>query len=297
VAALELKWDFRLTAGVTSSPVVANGFVYATSWNGFLYALDPDDGTVVWSLNTGSAGILGVQSTPLVVTPSGDVCIGDSASHVWCRDGAGGTAIWDKQVGNIAVDHIWSGLATANGRLFVSIASHSDQPCTQGRLVALDLADGADLWTLQTVPDEICDTDTGIACTDDSDCPSGGSCISAVGGGVTATVSFDPTGNFVYMNTVGCYTFPSVGDSDSIFKIAAATGDVIWKTRVDAPEQFGFCSNNSAVDCGTDADCVAPIPTLPAWGAFVLAALLLLTAAAMRGRVVRVAARRGTGAP
>ncbi len=262
VAQLQLKWDFPLANGtVSASPVVANGLVYAGAWNGIMYALDPDDGSVVWSFDTGSGGI-GIQSTALVTPnlngdPAPDVCFGDSSAHVWCRDGLDGSAIWDKLVGNPAVDHIWSGLATASGRLFVSVASHSDNPCTQGRLVALDLATGADLWTLQTVPDMICDTDTAIECTDDSDCPAGGTCVEALGAGVTATVSTNPAGSAVYMNTVGCFTFPSVGDSDSMFKIDAATGGVVWKTRVDPPEQFGSCSNDASIDCGTDADCGA----------------------------------------
>ncbi len=42
VADLALKWDFPLTAGVTGTPVLANGLLYAASWNGFVYALDPD---------------------------------------------------------------------------------------------------------------------------------------------------------------------------------------------------------------------------------------------------------------
>ena len=254
VATLQVKWDFPLGAGVTSQPIVANGLLYVTSWNGFLYALDPDDGSIVWSFNTGSSGVLGVQSTPLI-TPGGDVCIGDSLAHVWCRDGVTGAPIWDKVVGNPVVDHVWSGLAAADGRLFVSIASHSDVPCTQGRLKALDLATGGDLWELETVPDMICTTDTSVTCGADSDCPAGGSCIPGLGGGVTATVSFDPAGTKVYMNTVGCYTYPSIGDSDTIFKLDAATGAVDWKTRVDAPEQFGACLDDPSIDCGTDADC------------------------------------------
>jgi outer membrane protein assembly factor BamB len=72
---------------------------------------------------------------------------------------------------------------------------------------------------------------------------------------VTSTPAVDPTGAYVYMNTVGCYTFPSVGDSDSVFKLDAATGMVLWKNRVDEPEQFGLCENDGSVDCGTDADC------------------------------------------
>jgi hypothetical protein len=57
------------------------------------------------------------------------------------------------------------------------------------------------------------------------------------------------------MNTVGCYTFPSIGDSDSMFKVDASTGDVEWKQRVSQPEQFGTCQNDTSIDCGLDADC------------------------------------------
>ena len=121
--------------------------------------------------------------------------------------------------------------------------------------MALDLDTGAVLWTHENIPDKICTTDTAIACTTDGDCPDSGTCVMARGAGVTATVATDPTGAFVYMNTVGCYTFPSVGDSDSIFKMDAATGAVIWKARVQPPEQFGACAGDQSVDCGGSADC------------------------------------------
>lgn len=59
------------------------------------------------------------------------------------------------------------------------------------------------------------------------------------------------------MNTVGCYTFPSVGDSDSMFRLDAATGATVWKRRVQPPEQFGICSNDGSIECGSDAPCGA----------------------------------------
>jgi outer membrane protein assembly factor BamB len=79
--------------------------------------------------------------------------------------------------------------------------------------------------------------------------------VEARGAGVTATVATDPSGSFVYADTVGCFTFPSVGDEDSILKVDAATGAVVWKTRVDPPEQFGTCANDRSIECGTSADC------------------------------------------
>ncbi len=280
VDSLQIKWEFAAGGPVYSSPKLANGLLYVTSADGSIYALNPNSGAIVWSFDTGSV-FGGVRGSALI-TPGGDVCIGDADSHVWCRDGLTGAAIWDKQIvtrsacnngaGFIQcgadsdcpatstcspVDDIWSAPASADGRLFLSIASHLDNPCTKGRVVALDLATGADLWEFVTVPDKVCDTDTTIECSADSDCPAAGSCIEGIGGGVTATVSTDPTGAFVYMNTVGCFTYPSIGDSDTILKLDATTGAVVWRNRVDPPEQFGACSNDQSIDCGTDADCGA----------------------------------------
>ena len=40
------------------------------------------------------------------------------------------------------------------------------------------------------------------------------------------------------MASVGCLSFPSIGNSDSIFKLDAATGAIDWAYRTEAPEQF-----------------------------------------------------------
>jgi outer membrane protein assembly factor BamB len=42
----------------------------------------------------------------------------------------------------------------------------------------------------------------------------------------------------VYIASVGCLSFPSVGASDSIFKLDAATGAIDWTHRTRTPEQF-----------------------------------------------------------
>lgn len=257
---LEVKWVFDLNevlggnaGGITSTPTVGNGLVYVTTWKGAVYALDPDDGSIVWTYQA-IQGFIGIQSSA-TLTADGRLLVGDSRGILHCVDALTGDFLWKNNLGNPGVDHIWASPQVANGRVFMGIASHADSPCTLGRLVALDLDSGEVLWTLQTVPDRICRNDTGIACNDDGDCGEGGECIPGRGAGVTATVAVDPTGEVVYMNTVGCFTFPSIGDSDSIFKVDAATGDVIWKHRVQPPEQFGACENDGSIECRNDADC------------------------------------------
>jgi outer membrane protein assembly factor BamB len=258
-ASLEVKWHLDLGSGVTSTPTVGNGLVYVTAWNGNLYAVEPESGEVRWTYSVGNT-FTGLQSSA-TLTADGRVVIADSGrsvtskqdAAVHCLDAVTGDLFWKTTVGT-NIDHFWSSPQVANGRVIVGVASHTDNPCTKGRLFALDLDTGDLLWTLQTVPDRVCKNDTGIACTDDADC-GGAECVDGRGAGITATVALDPGGEVVYMNTVGCYTFPSIGDSDSMFKIDAASGEVIWKNRVQEPEQFGYCPMDASRDCGADADC------------------------------------------
>lgn len=225
---------------VTSTPTVAGGLVYVTTWSGWIYALRARSGTIKWSYDTASGSPSGVQSS-VTVTADGRALVGDSRGVVHCLNAKNGALLWTANVGDPVADsaHIWGSPVVANGRVFVGRASHSDVPCTQGHLYAFDLDTGAELWRHATVPARVCNTDTAISCTTDADC--GGapdSCVDGKGGGVTASVAVDASGETVFMSTVGCYTFPSIGNSESIFSLDAATGAANWVHRTQAPEQF-----------------------------------------------------------
>lgn len=87
------------------------------------------------------------------------------------------------------------------------------------------------------VPAKVCSNDTNIACTVDAECGIG-TCVPGVGGGVTASVAVAPDGETVYMASVDCYTAPSIGNSESIFSLDAASGAENWVYRTQATEQF-----------------------------------------------------------
>ena len=36
----ELRWQFQAQGRIASAPVAANGMVYVTSWDGYLYAIE-----------------------------------------------------------------------------------------------------------------------------------------------------------------------------------------------------------------------------------------------------------------
>ena len=261
-ATLTVKWHLDISGmmpglgAVTSTPTVGFGLVFVTGWNGFVYALHEENAEVAWSFQVTPTFAIGSQSSA-TLTADGRVLVGDADGTVYCLDALSGRLLWKQPLSipfeGQGTDHIWGSPTVANNRVFVGIASHTDQPCTRGRLVALDLDTGAVLWDLPTIPLRICDNDTSRTCTDDTECD-GGTCIRGRGAGVTATPAVDATGETVYMNTVGCYTYPSIGDSDSMFRIDAADGNVVWKHRVQPPEQFNACSDTGA-ECRGPADC------------------------------------------
>jgi outer membrane protein assembly factor BamB len=260
---LTVKWHFDVRAmtgpalnAVTSTPTVGFGFVYVTAWNSTIYALHEDTGEVEWSHQL-FGQFIGIQSSA-TLTADGRLVVGASGATVTALDARTGRVLWERPLsipfqGEPPADHNWGSATIANNRVFIGIASHTDQPCTRGRLVALDLDTGEVLWDLPTVPVRVCDNDTSQTCTTDDEC-GGGSCVRGRGAGVTATPAVDPTGEIVYMNTVGCYTYPSIGDSDSMFRIDAASGEVVWKNRVTPPEQFNACMDTGA-DCRSADDC------------------------------------------
>jgi outer membrane protein assembly factor BamB len=242
---IDVKWTFDVVAHegggsgtVTSTPTVGNGMVFVTAWNGKVYGLRQRDGKVRWSYDSGSGTGLGLQSSA-TLTPEGRLLVGDSLGGVHCLVAKNGQLLWKATVGDTdpAASHVWASPVVALGRVFVGRASHSDQPCTQGHLYAFDLQTGDELWRYATVPAHVCRNDTHITCTTNDDC-GGAECVPGVGGGVTATVVLEPTGKTVYMGAVGCYTRPSIGNSDALFSLDAATGAAHWIYRTESIEQY-----------------------------------------------------------
>jgi len=249
VASLELLWDVPTRGGVTAAPLVTDDFVYVSSWDTNLYALDPQTGERKWVFDADQ--FLVGAPTPV---DGGDLVFGDWVSNVYRIDATTGALVWKVSIADPAVDSIWAPVSVAAGRVFVGIASHTDVPCTRGRTIALDLETGATLWERVNVPERICEDDTSVECDSDGDCVAG-ACVDAIGAGVTATPAPDATGDYVYVNSVGCFTFPSVGDSDAMMKLDAETGETKWLRRVDPPEQFGFCGDDPPKECSTDLMC------------------------------------------
>ncbi|KAL6001965.1 hypothetical protein ACLOJK_040529 [Asimina triloba] len=81
VSRLKLKWEFSAGRDITATPAVADGVVYFPCWNGYIYAVDAGDGSLVWKKKleelTGFRGtglvanvtVTVSRATPVVASP------------------------------------------------------------------------------------------------------------------------------------------------------------------------------------------------------------------------------------
>ena len=246
-------------ANVSGPPTVMDGRVFVTSANGRVYAFDAKSGRLDWEygalLRQWHELVPGLYSS-VTLTADGRAVVGDGAARVHALDQRTGELLWDdpESIGEEAKDHIWASPAVSNGRVYVGVASHFDTPCTRGRMTALDLNTGDPIWTTHFIPERVCTNNLDQECTSDADCGLG-LCEEALGAGVTATPALDRLGEFVFVNTIGCGTFPSTGDSESILKLRADTGEIVWSTRVISREQWGHCEADPAAECKRDVEC------------------------------------------
>jgi outer membrane protein assembly factor BamB len=186
-----VAWQFATGGPVRSTPILADGVIYATSNDGNLYALDAISGAEKWRMPLGQ----GSRSTPTV--DAGVVYVGGNDRYLYAVDAVTGEVRWrfetisrlvssptvsgdtvyvggtDQVLFAIATDtglERWHSLVledfitspTIVGNLVVvgnsgmtsETSERAKEEDTIGQLVALDARTGAYLWTLPDVEDK-----------------------------------------------------------------------------------------------------------------------------------------------
>jgi len=221
--------------GFSASPVVYRGRVYLGHLNGRLYALDTS-GTFLWKYPPAGAAALvstsmcnpsspGIASTPAIAANIGgspavvfgapDPASANGDGRVWAVNATTGTLIWRSPVVASRFNNEQIGYDSpviANGRVYIGISNHCDNPIIAGKLFALDLATGAFAPGFSTF---VASATRG-----------GGlwSSPAAAQGDVVVT-----TGNGCVPTNGGCGTEPSPNHALSMIRLDGTTGAMIWK--------------------------------------------------------------------
>ena len=130
--------------GVYSSPIVVGNLLYVAAENGYLYALDVENGSISdrgWRRPQGQPERL----EPLVSGPAYDpindlVVVTSEDGNLYAYDDDTGEQIWDRPFS--AGDKIWSTPAVSNGVAF--FGSHN------GYIYSVNLATGEEEWSRRT---------------------------------------------------------------------------------------------------------------------------------------------------
>lgn len=292
-ADLAVRWVVETGGDVSATPAVDGTSVYVPDWAGNLYRLDRVTGEVLWSRTIESyTGIVDDVSSTTPVVHDGLLILGSQGgtdgAHVFAVDKATGVPVWTTIVDPHPAAVVVQSAVVFDGKVFVGVASNEEllaaavpsYPCCsfRGRMVALDVATGAVVWTTLMAPD-------GFA----------GNAISG------STPVVDPKRRQVYVTTdhntaVPAHVLDCVaaagGDTaaqgaclpaddlfDAIVALDLDTGAIRWATRALAYDAFTFaCVFGSPDNC--------PSPNGPGHG-FVQGAMLF-RASADRGRPVEL---------
>jgi outer membrane protein assembly factor BamB len=124
---------------VPTAPAYDNGSLYIGSKNGSEYSINPANGAINWSYNTGSSGDFGIFSSAVVA--NGSVIFGGGDRLLHSLNESTGALQWTQSIGG---GLIYSSPVLANGVLYIeSMASTAGKP----NVAALDPATGKLLWT------------------------------------------------------------------------------------------------------------------------------------------------------
>ena len=225
---LKVKWKQTGASVINAQPTVANGMIFWGDWYGNEHATSLA-GTALWSTNLGRTwpGVPdpcgysynpnpGITSTASVTNVNGQftVFVGGGDGQLYALNAYTGAILWHTRLGTYRQGFVWGSPAVYNGSVYVSLASFSDCPLVQGRIIRLNAATGAIQNIFKVVPD---------GCT---------------GGTVFGSVTVDAVGGYVYFASGG---LGGCGKAEpytsSIVKLRASDLGLVSYWQVPASQQ------------------------------------------------------------
>ena len=208
VTSLKPKWVFSTGSDVSATPTVAGDTVYVPDWAGNLYAVQKDDGHLLWSRHIAEYdGVAGAVARVSPAVHNNELIIGDIQSERSTHNGANVIAVdrntgalrWITQVDKHPAAIITGSPVFVGDVVFIGVSSNEEAlatdpsyPCCtfRGSVVALNANTGQMLWKTYDMPDN------------------GGKPGGYSGGAVWQPPAIDPVRGLLYIGTGNNYSAP-----------------------------------------------------------------------------------------
>jgi len=234
-----LKWAFVIPdaaeefwIGAANPVAVAHGRIYFANINGWIYALDAQQGCAYWTFRADAP----IRSGAAV--DSGIVAFGDVRGNVYGLDEETGQLRWRHLADQQSFSRITGNVIAQNGRVFVPVSSLQetlpavpDRSCctSNGSASAYDMRTGELLWQTHMIDRPL--QYLGKA-------PGGANRFGPSGVGLLALPTVDVARQLVYVTTGNQTTGPFVPESDAVVALSLTTGGKQWVTTL-APKELG----------------------------------------------------------
>lgn len=209
------KFYASVPEAVAGQPVIVRDTVYVGTLGGQVTAYALGDGHTIWTTQLNSS-IYGA-----VYVRNGRLYTGDLSATAYCLNSVTGAIVWQTTLGDGSYEGIFGSPTFTNNKVVVGISSYvGDNPCSRGRVIALNATTGAVSWTWYNVD------------------------ASSTGGGVWNTSAADDAGGRVYIATANpcsgnAYTSPYC---NALICLDVFTGSEIWHYQAIPNDQddMGF---------------------------------------------------------
>jgi alcohol dehydrogenase (cytochrome c) len=231
------------TYSFEAAPIVVDGIMFLSGWDGWVWALDARTGTEIWrykhatpydvSLCCGNVnrGVAVAQGKVFVATPN---------AHVVALDATTGKHVWDKTYGDVRAGESAT-VAPLVVKNMVIVGSSGGEFGVRGHLDAFDLETGEHAWRCYTVPKP---GEPGSETW-----PADGEAWARGGANCWLTGTFDPETNLLYVGTGN--PAPDFdggvreGDNlytDSIIAVDVDSGQIRWHYQCTPHDMWDYDS-------------------------------------------------------
>jgi alcohol dehydrogenase (cytochrome c) len=236
------------TYAFENAPIVVDGVMYVSGWDGWVWALDAKNGQLLWQYKHAipfDTSLCCGNVNRGVGVANGKVFVCTLNAHVLALDATTGACLWDVTSGDVRAGESLT-VAPLVVKDRVVVGSSGGEFGVRGHLDAYDMETGERVWRCYTVPKP---GEPGSETW-----PSDGQAWSRGGGNCWITGTFDPETNLLYWGTGNpAPDFDGEvrpGDNlhtDSVIAVDADTGEIRWHYQCTPHDLWDYDSNMECI--------------------------------------------------